>query len=576
MYQEPKPQTRKLKTGTLWILAAIGLLVFIMLQLVPTTSSETLQIEESTKVITKEQAKEAAAKFAQTTLRLSGPFDDALVTYETRSDVYGYLSREKRIEDYLNKYEKQFPYDIFQVQFSDPGADLSTLTVDVHMTTGKVVGFNEITSSGDSSMLGLLSPSEVEGDSSAASVNEMSLEEKLALAEPSLTALGFNNGVNYTVDEYPSGLSLSINDYHVGDAYAVIDVNLNSVGVTGVEGYFYVPQSHVDYVAKQTSIANWLTYAGYALFTFVLGVLAIIYSALSRAHTSFKRGIVLSSVYFLISMGSALNMMPYFEKQGLSGPMLLFGFVFQAIITLVLAASVYFSLVGGDGLWRKQGINLWARAKEPGYGRHVLASMADGYAWALILLGVQSVIFLVLEQTIHTWSTTDATQSPYNMLYPVLLPLLAWVAGIGEEAVYRLFGIAMLKKMFRNTFVASLITTMIWAFGHTLYPIYPVISRPIELMFLGLIFSYIFLRYGFIAAVFSHVIFDSLLMSLSIMFMGGTLNIAAGLFYIVLPAIVAYIIYLFNPRSKERPYPPEPKKEEPLFTVPAPHPEGHL
>ena len=72
--------------------------------------------------------------------------------------------------------------------------------------------------------------------------------------------------------------------------------------------------------------------------------------------------------------------------------------------------------------------------------------MKLGYMWAFILLGVQSVIFIGLGLTLNTWSTTDATQSPYNMLYPWLFPLMAWLAGISEEAVYRLFGIKMVKR----------------------------------------------------------------------------------------------------------------------------------
>ncbi|MFC7559300.1 type II CAAX prenyl endopeptidase Rce1 family protein [Paenibacillus farraposensis] len=102
----------------------------------------------------------------------------------------------------------------------------------------------------------------------------------------------------------------------------------------------------------------------------------------------------------------------------------------------------------------------------------------------------------------------------------------------------------------RSTFVASLITTLIWALGHTLYPIYPVFSRPIELTFLGLLFSFVFLRYGFIAAMFSHVIFDSILMSFSVMSLGNTVNLIAGLFWIVLPALVGYMFYWFSPKNR--------------------------
>ncbi|MCA1294900.1 CPBP family intramembrane metalloprotease [Paenibacillus sp. alder61] len=553
MYSDPKPQ-RRMKTGTLWGLAALGLVLFVLLQILPSTASETLQLEQSAQVLTKEQAKAAAFKFAEDELGLS-PGPDAVVTYQTQSDVYGYLAKEKLTDDYLQKYEKQFPYDVFRVYFSLSEEGWDGVTIDVHMTTGKAVGFKKIPATD------LLVPPDELLSSQGLALN---LDEKIKLAEPYLKALGYGEQGSPAVKETASGLRLTFQEYNIGDAGARLDIRYKDGQVAEIVGSFEVPQSYTDYVKRQKTIANWLTYAGYALFTFVLGILAIVYSALTRAFTSFKRGIALAAVYFLISMGSALNMLPYLESEGVNGTLLMFGFVVQGLVTLILASSIYFSLVGGDGLWRKQGINLWARAKERGYGRHVLSSMADGYAWALILLGVQSVIFFILERTIHTWSTTDATQSPYNMLYPALLPLLAWVAGIGEEAVYRLFGIPMLKKMFRSTLAASIITTLIWAFGHTLYPIYPVISRPIELLFIGLLFSYIFLRYGFIAVMFAHVVFDSILMSLSVMFMGGTLNMVSGLFFIVLPALVAYVVYLFNPPGKERPSAPATIKEEPL------------
>ncbi|TYA10829.1 CPBP family intramembrane metalloprotease [Paenibacillus faecis] len=553
MYSDPKPQ-RRMKTGTLWGLAALGLVLFVLLQILPSTASETLQLEQSAQVLTKEQAKAAAFKFAEDELGLS-PGPDAVVTYQTQSDVYGYLAKEKLTDDYLQKYEKQFPYDVFRVYFSLSEEGWDGVTIDVHMTTGKAVGFKKIPATD------LLVPPDELLSSQGLALN---LDEKIKLAEPYLKALGYGEQGSPAVKETASGLRLTFQEYNIGDAGARLDIRYKDGQVAEIVGSFEVPQSYTDYVKRQKTIANWLTYAGYALFTFVLGILAIVYSALTRAFTSFKRGIALAAVYFLISMGSALNMLPYLESEGVNGTLLMFGFVVQGLVTLILASSIYFSLVGGDGLWRKQGINLWARAKERGYGRHVLSSMADGYAWALILLGVQSVIFFILERTIHTWSTTDATQSPYNMLYPALLPLLAWVAGIGEEAVYRLFGIPMLKKMFRSTLAASIITTLIWAFGHTLYPIYPVISRPIELLFIGLLFSYIFLRYGFIAVMFAHVVFDSILMSLSVMFMGGTLNMVSGLFFIVLPALVAYVVYLFNPPGKERSSAPGNLKEEPL------------
>ncbi|RRJ61749.1 CPBP family intramembrane metalloprotease [Paenibacillus oralis] len=568
MFSPMKPSSRRLKTKTLWLMALIGLVIFFIVQVFPSTASDTLQMEQSDDVITKDQARMEAIEFTQSVLNidLSGHPENALVTYESRSDLYGYLTKADLLASYLKTYGKQFPYDVFRVRFNEPNDVLGALTVDVHMTTGKVVGFEEIASSSNANKQMMLNYGTETNDSMRAWEGDLTLEEKEQLAAPYLSAFGFDpSKLERVSGEGDIGLLYNIKGYELGESRAAIDIRYEYGAVSSLESYFTVPKPHADYVAGQTRLATWLTFAGYALFTFVLGILAIVYSALTRAHTSFKRGIVLASAYFVLSVIGTVNMLPVFEKDGIDPILLVVGFAVQGLVTLILAASVYFSLVGGDGLWRKNGINLWARSREEGYGRHVLTSVADGYAWALILLGVQSVVFFILERTIHTWSTTDATQSPYNMVYPILFPLLAWVAGIGEEAVYRLFGIPMLKKMFRSTFVASLLTTLIWALGHTLYPIYPVISRPIELTFIGLLFSLIFLRYGFATVVFSHVIFDSILMALSLMFMGGALNIAAGLFYIALPAIVAYVIYLFNPPGKERPGPSplQPQQPEP-------------
>ncbi|MGZ7440838.1 CPBP family intramembrane glutamic endopeptidase [Paenibacillus sp. TH7-28] len=568
MFSPMKPSSRRLKTKTLWLMALIGLVVFFIVQVFPSTASDTLQMEQSDNVITKAQARTKAIDFAQSELNidLSGHPENALVTYESRSDLYGYLTKADLLATYMKTYDKQFPYDVFRVRFNEPNDVLGALTVDVHMTTGKVVSFEEIASSSNANKQMMLNYGTETNDSMRAWEGDLTMEEKERLAAPYLSAFGFDpSKLELVSGEGDVGLLYNVKGVELGESRAAIDIRYEYGAVSSLESYFTVPKPHADYVAGQTRLANWLTFAGYALFTVVLGILAIVYSALTRAHTSFKRGILLASAYFVLSVIGTVNMLPVFEKDGLGPIVLAVGFVIQGLVTLILAASVYFSLVGGDGLWRKNGINLWARSREEGYGRHVLTSVADGYAWALILLGVQSVVFFILERTIHTWSTTDATQSPYNMVYPILFPLLAWVAGIGEEAVYRLFGIPMLKKMFRSTFVASLLTTLIWAFGHTLYPIYPVISRPIELTFIGLLFSFIFLRYGFATVVFAHVIFDSILMALSLMFMGGALNIAAGLFYIALPAIVAYVIYLFNPPGKERPgsSPLQPQQPQP-------------
>ncbi|WP_418039152.1 CPBP family intramembrane glutamic endopeptidase [Paenibacillus xylanilyticus] len=558
-----QPLVLKANFKRLGLLAVIGLILFFVFQIFPATSSQTTDIP-STSFISKEQATQSARSFAASMADYTLPSDNGrtLVTYQTHSDIYGYMAKTKQLDSYNQKWEAAYPYDVFRVRLPDEDNG-GYLNVDVHMRTGKVVGFKrEVPSS-------LYASAEAEQDKNKRNATiqlaegNLPLDEKEQLASGILAEFGYDAPkLQLDTREGEGGLTYTDADKQIGDSKLELNFTFENGAVRSFESVFSVPDEHINYVKDQTRQANWMTYGGYAFLTFVLGVLAIIYSILTRAHTSFKRGIILSLVYFAASVIGTLNMIPLFQAQGLSSFMLAFLMLMQTGITLVMSATIYLSLVAGDGMWRKIGLNPWPRAKEPGYGKYVLHSMYTGYLWAFILLGVQSILFFILERSIGSWSTTSADQSTYNMSYAWIFPIMAWMAGIGEETVYRLFGIRMMQKIVRNTFIACLIPTLIWALGHTLYPIYPVITRPIELMVIGLLFSLVMLRHGFIAVVFSHVIFDSLLMGLSLIFMGDALNISAGIFWIVLPAIVGYVIYKWNPQKKEKPY------------VTTPHPEG--
>jgi len=541
-------QPLKLKTNykVLGLLGAIGLILFMIIQVFPSTASDTLE-QQSTDMITKEQALEVATQYAESQLHihiLSNP--DTLVTYQSNSDIYGYLSKEKLMKKYNTTFEKKYPYDVYRVRLQE-GKRGSFLNIDVHMNTGEIVAFAQEKENNFT----LTEPTK----------ESMSTTNKKKLAELWLTNLGYDPK-NLTIVKKDKN-TLTYSDYNetIGEAVLQIKFAFDSDRIVSFQPAFTIPAEHTAYVEKEHTKAVWLTLLGYGLLTLALGVLAIVYSALTRRYTSFVRGIFLSSFYFIVSMIGTFNMLPALEAEGLSGTPLIIGLIFQGLLTLVMAVLLYFSLIGGDGLWNKEsGLNPWPRGKESGYGSYVLHSMFVGYLWALILLGVQSIIYFILDLTLHSWSTTDASQSPINMIYPWMLPLLAWIAGISEEAVYRLFGIRMMQKLVKNTFLACLIPTIIWALGHTLYPIYPVISRPIELIVIGLLFSFIFLRYGFIAAMFSHVVFDSILMGFSLFTLNDSTNITAGIVSMIMPFIVASVIYMFYSRKKEQPYvttPPE-------------------
>jgi hypothetical protein len=511
-------------------LAAIGAIIYVMIQIVPSTA-ESFFGTNSEPVISKSSAEQAASDFAMIQFK-ERPLQVHAV-HQSDSLLLGYISKEKLNSSYEKKFDKAFPIDTFQVH-----ADLSDgseLFMYVHMQTGKIVSWNHLRAAN------LIEPA--------------NKEEAQAAAIHFAVSKGFKKSELKLTKSEGNEILFTISGYNIGESQLVLKMSSEKLSsgnffISEYKPQFTVPASYEAYVNHQKKLASILSLFGNSLLSFALFILAIIYAAKYRKHTSFVRGIVLSLLFLAIYVVNDFNMMDGFiasyGESANTSSQALFALVFTVAITGILAVSVYFSLVGGDGLWRSMGHNHWPRFGEGGYGDHVWRSMWLGYLIAFMLLGLQTVIFIVLMQVTGAWSTSDVSQSPYNLATPWIFPLMAWCAAISEEAVYRLFGIGLMKKWFKNTFVASLIPTIIWALGHVTYPIFPSTTRLLELTIIGLIFSFMFVRYGFMAVVFAHAVFDSIMMAISLMFMGTAGNILLGIVYILLPIPIAWVIRWFS------------------------------
>ncbi|MBW7474592.1 CPBP family intramembrane metalloprotease [Paenibacillus oenotherae] len=526
------------------IFAAIGIVIYLVVQVLPSTAQSFFDAGTSG-IIAKSAAEEAADEFVQAHFGQKPASTHAI--HQSNQLLYGYLSKEKLFDQYGEKYDDRFPTDTFQVNTEMP--DDSKLFIYVHMETGKVVSWNRYRAV-DTDLLG----SKEQFDAAMDFAEEQGFQRD-ALKTSKLNTL-------------TGAVWLEVKGAKAGEAPLILKIRSEkvkgdqSIVISEYKPTFKVPEAYESYVDKQTSIGLWLSIGGSMFLSFVLFVLAIIYAAIYRKHTSFKRGILLTVIFLGFYMANNFNMMDgilaELGEQLDVGAMMIFNMAFTAVVTVLLAAAVYFSVIGGDGLWRSMGRRLWPRSGEAGYGDHVWRSMWLGYLAAFSLLGLQTVIFIVWNGITGAWSTSDVTQSPYNLAAPWLFPVLAWCAAISEEAVFRLFGIGLMKRWFKNTFVAALIPTIIWALGHVTYPIFPATTRLVELTILGLLFSFLFLRYGFIMTVFTHAIFNSVMMAISLMFMGSFGNILWGIFYIVLPIPIAWLIRMWDRRI------PDDKRKQPV------------
>ncbi|WP_029192169.1 CPBP family intramembrane glutamic endopeptidase [Paenibacillus harenae] len=517
-----------------WWAAVACFVIYVSLDVIPTIASISSG-EYNTDVIEKNEAEKQAAAFAGQETGLT--VKSAKAVHQTDKLMNGYLSKENLIKTYSDQYDSRFPTDTYQVdlKFEEGGSGF----VYVHMQSGKIVSWNLL----------------IDGQS-------LSKFDLAAEADQFLSKQGFREA------ELQEGKLLENGDWNVKpsgyvikDAALNVDISAISIDsrtiVTEYKPAFIAPPDYIAYVKEQDRLAGFLTGFGYLFMSFILGILAIIYAVLYRKFTSFKYGIILTIIYFITYIIMNFNILDGIRaslgESGMADQTVAFTAIFTIVLTIPMAGSIYVSLIAGDGLWKAQGRSLWPRFGQKGYGDYVWRSMGLSYLFAVILFAMQSVIFIGLKFTIGTWDTTDVTQSPYNMGILWLMPVLAWAAAISEEAVFRFFGIGLFRRWFKNTFAAALLPTFFWALGHVMYPFYPSSTRLIELMIIGLVFSFIFVRYGLITSMFTHAIFNSAAVGFSLLTIGSAPNIVSAVFFTVLPVPIAYAIKYLSGKKEKKP-----------------------
>ena len=130
---------------------------------------------------------------------------------------------------------------------------------------------------------------------------------------------------------------------------------------------------------------------------------------------------------------------------------------------------------------------------------------------------------------------------------------VAITAGVNEEVTFRLFGISLGKKYLKNTALAILLTSCLWGIGHTTYAIFPVWFRGIEVTILGIIYGFIFVRYGLLPLIVAHYLFDAFFGVAGYLIGKTTLFLSAAASLILLiPLALALACYLANQKKEER------------------------
>lgn len=165
-----------------------------------------------------------------------------------------------------------------------------------------------------------------------------------------------------------------------------------------------------------------------------------------------------------------------------------------------------------------------------------------GFVVFYYLFGRQIGLWAPLE--IHNVDTLSTSLPFFSAMY------VGISAAVSEELTYRVLGMSIAKKLLGNFWLANLFQAAAWAFMHSNYAQEPPYARGLELTCVGLLYGLILRRFGLIACIISHYVFDCFLGVTPLLFSPVWSLKITGLATISPFIIVGIISYMAILRSK--------------------------
>lgn len=227
--------------------------------------------------------------------------------------------------------------------------------------------------------------------------------------------------------------------------------------------------------------------------------------------------------------------------------------------TFMVSITVIMPFLAGEVLHhevflKKREKTLFHHIQSTFFSRNVTSLILLGYLTGIIMLGMQSVLFYFGKKYFGVWTEYRWMTNSSGGFFPFLPGfVVALTASLSEETMFRLFGISLGKKILKNTFLAVLLSSLIWGYAHVGYPVYPMWFRGMEVTCLGIFLAYVFLEFGLIPVLTAHYFFDAFWGASNFIFgKSSPVMFYSGLVIIMMPAIFAVFAFAMNQKEQER------------------------
>ena len=257
-----------------------------------------------------------------------------------------------------------------------------------------------------------------------------------------------------------------------------------------------------------------------------------------------------NSQSFLFSYPTTQPFLPFFIRQTISAVLERFLFFICFIIPCLAGELLRFEIFP-----KRPQMSALHYVTTTFFSRDVARTIFLAYCLTIIMIGLQTAIFQYGYKFCDVWMEQGRLSRFSSAYFPFLgVLILGANASLTEETFYRLFGINISFKIFRNPVLGILIPSVIWGLGHTSYIVFPFWFRGLEVTLLGVFTALVYFRFGLICVVVQHFLFDAFWASAPYVF-GRSPNIDfwMSLFVLAMPFIFAAVAFILNRSVQPKP-----------------------
>lgn len=486
------------------------------------------------------------------------------ITFNRSSMPNRYLQKAIGFEG-LNKFITTYDFDLFfwSVEFFKEG-EKEQYAVSVSSRTGQVIGFTHLIE--ETAKIDIIPKPEAKEKAIDFLRKRFGFNPDNYEIKGDLTTI-YDFRKDHTFAWYHKDVAIPwAEDSGTGKLGISITVSGNQVLRFGYHT-FQVPEDFNRDLAKKGNISDNLSVV-VNIFNTVFFISAVYYVVSRRnhlaMHTTKKFYIYVSVIVFLLSMLGFLNsfesIISAYVTTASYNAYLIRYFVNALVATVTSSFFVLMPGLSGELLHfeifkdKKKGSFL-RYIHSTFFSREVAKSILLGYLIFIILLGMQSVLLKLGQTYCGVWVEYSWMTSLTTSYFPFLAGLtLGFKASVSEEILYRMFGISLGKKLFKNTFTAVIASSLLWGFAHSTYPVYPMWFRALEVSILGFFISYVYLKHGFICVLVAHYVFDAFWHSTGYLFGEvHTSYLINSIFVLAFPLFFAAAAYVMNRSTEEKP-----------------------